>query len=82
MFEFYNLSGNYSKAEDILFNILESGSELSSDDEENKRKLRKRAVAFYNDLLSMDEEKLASGNFSKDEADDGLQEIMKMMKLN
>lgn len=83
LFEFYNLSGNYSKAEDILFNILESGSELSSeDDEENKRKLRKRAVAFYNDLLSMDEEKLASGNFSKDEAEDGLQEIMKMMKLN
>lgn len=82
LLEFYNLSGKFSKAEDILFNMLESGSELSPDDKENKRKLRKRAVVFYNDLIDLDEEKLVAGNFSKDEAEDGLREIMDMMKLN
>ncbi|MFZ1320949.1 MAG: DUF6483 family protein [Ignavibacteria bacterium] len=82
LFEFYNLSGNYSKAEDILFNMLESKSDQSPDYEENKRKLRKRAVVFYNDLMELEEEKLLTGNFSKDEAEDGLQEIKDMMKLN
>ncbi|MBS1517903.1 MAG: hypothetical protein JSS91_07435 [Bacteroidetes bacterium] len=75
LFEYYNASGKYSKAEDLLFNIIESG-------EIDKTVFKKRAVGFYKDMLELDDGQLSSGNFSKEEAEEGLKEILDMIRSN
>ncbi|MBK8981097.1 MAG: hypothetical protein IPM38_01970 [Ignavibacteria bacterium] len=78
LFEYYYLSGKYSKAEDVLFDILESDFPETGD----KGRMRKRAVTFYKDLISKDETELVNGNFSMEEARESLEEILSQIKLN
>lgn len=78
LFEYYYLTGKFSKAEDVLFDILESDFLETGE----KVRMRKRAVAFYKDLISKDETELIKGNFSKEEAMESLEEILSQIKLN
>jgi len=61
-----------------LFDILESDFLETGE----KVRMRKRAVAFYKDLISKDETELIKGNFSKEEAMESLEEILSQIKLN
>lgn len=58
--------GEYNKAENILFNELNSNS---SDE------IRKIAIDFYNLLLQKSDEELNSRNFSRQEIYQGLEDI-------
>ena len=62
---------NYSKAEDILFNEL--GNKTSEE-------LYNIAVEFYNLLLEKSDDDLKGGNFSKEEAQQGLEDIKRFKK--
>jgi hypothetical protein len=62
---------NYSKAEDILFNELEN---------KTSEELYNIAVEFYNLLLEKSDDDLKGGNFSKEEAQQGLEDIKRFKK--
>jgi len=62
---------NYSKAEDMLFNEL--GNKTSEE-------LYNIAVEFYNLLLEKSDDDLKGGNFSKEEAQQGLEDIKRFKK--
>lgn len=62
---------NYSKAEDILFNELEN---------KTSEGLYNIAVEFYNLLLEKSDDDLKGGNFSREEAQQGLEDIKRFKK--
>ncbi|WP_346936358.1 DUF6483 family protein [Clostridium sp.] len=62
---------NYSKAEDILFNEFEN---------KTSEELCNVAVEFYNLLLEKSDDDLKGGNFSKEEAQQGLEDIKRFKK--
>ncbi|HMS63743.1 MAG TPA: DUF6483 family protein [Ignavibacteria bacterium] len=68
LMDFYELSGQYSKAEDLIFQMMED-----PDDE-----IKKKAVSFYKRLNLKTDEELISGNLSREEIEDSLEEISKM----
>ena len=65
IFEYYEFSGQYSKAEDILFEMLDSGFE----------EIKDKGIKYYNRLQLKSEEELVKGNFSKDEIEESLAEL-------
>ena len=65
LFQYFEMSGQYSKAEDILF-------ELIDDDREG---INKKAIAFYNRLKLLSDDKLVEGNLSREEVEESLEEI-------
>lgn len=62
---------SYSKAEDILFSELENNT---------SEEVYNIAVEFYNLLIEKNDEDLESGNFSMEEAHQGLIDIKKFKK--
>ena len=62
---------SYSKAEDILFSELENNT---------SEEVYNIAVEFYNLLIEKSDEDLESGNFSMEEAHQGLIDIKKFKK--
>ncbi|NRF91485.1 hypothetical protein HQN89_10685 [Paenibacillus frigoriresistens] len=68
LFAHYEKQGNYAKVEDVLFHYME--------DHPDRSVVLEQGVIFYEKLMAMDEELLQAGNFSKEEALDGLR-IMK-----
>ncbi len=62
---------NYNKAEDILFNELEN---------KTSEELCNVAAEFYNLLLEKSDDDLKDGNFSKEEAQQGLEDIKRFKK--
>lgn len=65
IFEYYEISGQYSKAEDILFEIIDSDANGIKD----------KAVSYYSRLKLKTEEELIKGNFSLEEIEESLEEI-------
>ncbi len=65
IFEYYEFSGQYSKAEDILFEMIDSGFEGIKD----------KGIKYYKRLQLKTDEKLNKGNFSKEEIEESLEEI-------
>lgn len=65
---YYQFAGQYSKAEDIIFELVRNQNEH----------VYEKAVAFYKDLQDKSEDELAAGNFSKEEVREGLDEILSM----
>jgi hypothetical protein len=61
---YYETSGAYAKVEDLLFHLLE--------DEPDRPETRKQGISFYQRLLGMEEAELKQGNFSLEEAQEGL----------
>ena len=65
IFEYYEFSGQYSKAEDLLFEIIESDIEG----------INEKAIKYYERLKMKSEEELIKGNFSHEEIEDSLEEL-------
>jgi hypothetical protein len=75
LFWYFEYTGRYAKAEDMLFDILE----IEPDEEmeciegiESVDEMRSKGEAFYVRLLSKNDSTLENGNFSRAEIRDGL----------
>lgn len=64
LFEYYELSGRYDKAEDILFNLIEHVPQYIP-----------KGLAFYERLLMKSDNDLSHGNLPRAEVVDALQEL-------
>ncbi|MEW9700225.1 DUF6483 family protein [Paenibacillus sp. SI8] len=65
LFGYYESQGEYAKAEDIIFHFM--------DDYPGRAELAKaHGILFYERLLDTEETILFAGNFSKEEAEEGL----------
>lgn len=67
LFRYYEHMGHYDKAENMLFEIVESN--------DPDFPMLKEGTAFYERLLTKSNADLAAGNFSRDEAHEGLAEL-------
>ncbi|MFD0694161.1 DUF6483 family protein [Paenibacillus sp. GCM10027628] len=65
LFEYYDMQGQFAKAEDVLFHYMDDHKELVPT-------AVAQGVLFYERLLGKDEDLLHAGNFSKEEAREGL----------
>jgi hypothetical protein len=65
IFEYYEFSGQYSKAEDILFELIDSDTEGIKD----------KALKFYERLQMKTDDELVKGNFSLEEVEESIEEI-------
>ena len=74
LFQYFERTGRYSRAEDVLFELLEV------DDQENEPEssLIDRGIAFYERLLRKKDTELVAGNFSWEEAREGLAQLKNM----
>lgn len=70
LFAYYEHLGMYAKAEDILFELLEATT--------NQSELLASGHAFYTRLLARSNTDLIAGNFSRDEAEEGLRQLKQM----
>lgn len=71
MIDYYVKIGNYDKAENILYEILE-------ENDFNKNLLEK-GISFYEELLNKDDEDLENGNLSKEEIIESLSSLKKKL---
>lgn len=75
LFWYFEYTGRYDKAEDMLFDILETEQDEALEGVEGIESLdemRAKGKAFYAHLLSKNDSALESGNFSRAEIRDGL----------
>ena len=72
LFEYYEMSGQYSRAEDILFEMIEDEVEG----------IDKKGIKFYERLQKFSDEELFKGNLSREEVDESLLEIIKTKEKN
>jgi len=70
LFAYYEHTGNYGKAEDILFDLLETTT-----DAEQTSSLHERGRAFYTRLRAKSDEALLAGNLSRAEVEEGLTQL-------
>ena len=68
LIDYYELSGQYSKAEDIIFQLLEN----------QNTEIKNKAVSFYKKLHLKSDEELIAGNLSREEINESLEEISQM----
>ena len=66
IFGFYEFSGKYDKAENLLYDLIEADSNFTSE-----------GIQFYKRLLSKSEEELIKGNLPKTEVEEGLLNVKK-----
>lgn len=71
IFEYYQFSKQFSKAEDILFEMIE-------DDADG---IESKGIKFYMQLQTLTDEELEAGNLSRREVEESLEEI-KIIKEN
>lgn len=72
LFAHYEKQGNYAKVEDILFHYME--------DHPGQSVVLEQGVIFYEKLMAMEEELLQAGNFSKEEAFEGLRIVKQKLQ--
>ncbi|MDD9269912.1 DUF6483 family protein [Paenibacillus sp. GCM10023248] len=72
LFAHYAKMGDYAKAEDVIFHYME--------DHPGQSEFLRQGTAFYEALLETDEDRLEAGNFSREEAAEGLRIVRS--KLN
>lgn len=65
LFKFYGLTGKFDKAEEELFNL----------EKLNYSEIQKEGINFYKKLEMMSDDELKKGNFSREEAKQGLNEL-------
>jgi hypothetical protein len=66
LFRFFELTGRYAKAENMLFEITEGEGPLSTE-------IREQSRAFYERLLQKDDADLEAGGLSRPEVEEGLE---------
>jgi len=67
LFQFYELTGSYDKAEDVFFEWLES--------EKNSKDIINKGIAFYKRLMNKGEEELIEGNLPVNEVVESLNKL-------
>ena len=67
LFSYYDNTGSYAKAEDILFEIIEADS--------SDHKIVEQGIAFYTRLKGKSDAELLSGNLSREEVEEGLAQL-------
>ncbi|MDR6553993.1 DUF6483 family protein [Paenibacillus qinlingensis] len=72
-FSHYEKQGNYAKVEDVLFHYME--------DHPERKELPSQGLIFYEKLLQVEDEQLKAGNFSREEAIEGLRIIKARLLL-
>jgi Flp pilus assembly protein TadD len=70
IFRYYEKTGRYAQAEDVLFEMLEANPSDSD--------LRASGAAFYARLKKKSPTDLAVGNLSRDEVEEGLEKLKSM----
>src|SRR6266487_2655575 len=70
LFHYFDQTGKYSRAEDVLFEMLETG-----DPDED---IYARGIAFYQRLRTKSDAALSTGNFSREEVEEGLAKLERM----
>ncbi len=68
LFEYYDMTGKYSKAEDVLFDLIDS----------NVDGMRNKGIYFYKRLHDMSDEQLIKGNLSHIEVQESLEELQNL----
>ncbi len=66
LFRYEEMNGNYAKAEDMLFEIVEN------DEQPVEPETIEQGIAFYQRLLRKNDADLAAGNFTRTEVEEGL----------
>lgn len=74
LFRYHEKTGDYSKAEDLLFELIEGPSGEGDSVEEG--------VLFYERLLKKDDRELIAGNLPRDEVVEGLSRLKELKKNN
>lgn len=69
LFKSYYILGKYDKAEDNLYEIIKNNKDNNN--------IIEIGIGFYNKLKELSDEDLIRGNFSRDEIDEGINEINK-----
>jgi Family of unknown function (DUF6483) len=72
LFAYYEHIGNYGKAEDTLFDLLETPSDAG-----RNSPLYVRGEAFYRRLLTKSDDELQEGNLSREEVEEGIAQLEK-----
>ncbi len=65
LIDYFEMSGQYSKAEDLIFEVMDEDAES----------MEKKALTFYNKLRDKSEEELIKGNLSREEIEESIEEI-------
>jgi len=71
LIDYYEMTGKFSRSEDLIFELLESGNEDVS----------KKAVRFYKRLKEKSDAELEGGNLSKEEVEESLNEILSKINI-
>jgi hypothetical protein len=69
LFRYFERTGRYARAEDVLFELFEAGDPEGD--------ILARGTAFYQHLMRKSDAELSAGNFSREEAEDGLARLEK-----
>lgn len=88
IFKYHELSGNFAKCEDVLYDMLEafgdrestgpdgeSKSESKDYDVDTHKYLIEKGIAFYERLLEKSDEDLEQGNLPRNEVEEALAEL-------
>src|SRR6266700_3284006 len=78
LFRYYEKTGKYAKAEDVLFEMVEAEIEASG----NKEAIIQQGMAFYGQLMKKSAAALQAGNLSREEVEEGLAQLQAMMTLS
>ncbi|GAC1379430.1 MAG: hypothetical protein NVS4B7_11750 [Ktedonobacteraceae bacterium] len=74
IFHYFEKTGSYAKAEDILFEMVEAEKDT------NKNDIIKQGIAFYTQLIRKRDAELRAGNLSREEVEEGLAQLISMQK--
>ena len=66
--DYYEFSLQYSKAEDKIFDLLET----------QNPEIKSKAISFYKKLITRSDEELLKGNLNREEVEAGLEEILNL----
>ncbi len=77
LFRYYEKTGKYAKAEDVLFEMVEAEIEASG----NKEAIIQQGMAFYGQLMKKSAAALQAGNLSREEVEEGLAQLQAMRTL-
>ena len=72
LLEYFSMSGQYSKFEDTVFEMIDNGNSEALD----------RAVKFFESLKNKSDAELLNGNLTRDEVEESLGEILILKKNN
>ena len=70
LFQYFDHTNQYARAEDLLFEMLEAG--------DDGREILARGISFYQRLARKSDTELRAGNFSREEVDEGLARLERL----